>query len=189
MLHDLLIFCFGFCTVDSEWHWSVIFHLALALTGSVQVFLSLQGHRELAPFSEWVHGTETGPLVSGSLWSSVNAFGDCQTCRVFISSEGSFSDIFLGICPFHLFSNLLAKKQQQKVIIFSYICRVWVCDLLFQPVSFSPVQFLAQSKILFKMRLTFTLFYITSPFISLVSGFISISLCVFFFLFVPFSFL
>lgn len=156
--------------VVSEWDRSVIFHLALALPGSVQVLPSLQSSSRAGPLLWMSSRTETvllrEPLASGSLWPLMNAFGDCQTRRVFISSEGNFSGRhFPGNLSISSVFKFISQKTTTKVIIFSYVCRVWVCDLLFQPVS-SPVQLLAQSKILFKLRPTFTLFYRTSPFIS-----------------------
>jgi hypothetical protein len=46
--------------------------------------------------------------------------------------------IFLGNCPFQLFSSLLAKR---KVIAFSYHYRSWVGELLLPCSSFSDASF------------------------------------------------
>lgn len=84
----------------------------------------------------------------------------------FLLKAALVADVFLGICPFHLFSNWVAKKQPKKVIIFSYICRVWICDLLFSACVLLSSAALSPEQDAFQTEADLQSLYITSPFSS-----------------------
>lgn len=83
--------------------------------------------------------------------------------------------IILGICPFHLLSDLLAKKSPNILLCWQ---RLDLWPSLFRLRSFSSMPLIiAQGRILVKLTLTRVLFYIVSPCISTgVFEFISTSL-------------